>query len=124
MPFCPSCRTEYRQGTERCGDCDVDLVDTLPPEEEPVSGERVDVYICYEEQQMIRAVAVLAESNIEGMVRDRASSAFPMNVGTESMKILAVLSSDFQAARQALAQAIEDEVLPTDGEILDEPEEE
>src|SRR5215467_8736989 len=30
--FCPVCRVEYRSGFTRCTDCDVDLVEELPPE--------------------------------------------------------------------------------------------
>src|SRR4051812_16634520 len=33
MPFCPTCRTEYRPGVTECADCHVALVDSLPPEE-------------------------------------------------------------------------------------------
>ncbi len=33
--FCPQCKTEYREGFTRCADCDIDLVDSLPPEPEP-----------------------------------------------------------------------------------------
>src|SRR5881394_1334902 len=33
--FCPTCRSEYRQGFTRCGDCDVDLVPELRPDEGP-----------------------------------------------------------------------------------------
>jgi hypothetical protein len=29
--FCPLCKTEYRPGYRRCADCDIDLVDELPP---------------------------------------------------------------------------------------------
>ena len=29
--FCPQCRSEYVPGKTRCPDCDVDLVETLPP---------------------------------------------------------------------------------------------
>jgi hypothetical protein len=29
--FCPRCKAEYRSGYRRCADCDVDLVDELPP---------------------------------------------------------------------------------------------
>lgn len=32
--FCPVCRYEFRPGFTRCNTCDVDLVETLPPEEE------------------------------------------------------------------------------------------
>jgi hypothetical protein len=30
--FCPVCKAEYRSGFSRCADCDVDLVEELPPE--------------------------------------------------------------------------------------------
>jgi len=33
MPFCPSCRFEYREGITRCRDCGVELVAELPPED-------------------------------------------------------------------------------------------
>jgi hypothetical protein len=29
--FCPNCRAEYRPGFARCSDCDVELVENLPP---------------------------------------------------------------------------------------------
>lgn len=33
--ICPRCHTEYRKGFDRCADCDIPLVDELPPEPEP-----------------------------------------------------------------------------------------
>ncbi len=33
MPWCPVCKSEYVEGKTHCPDCDVDLVDELPPEE-------------------------------------------------------------------------------------------
>lgn len=30
--YCPKCRTEFRRGFYTCSDCDVPLVDELPPE--------------------------------------------------------------------------------------------
>src|SRR5215472_17882208 len=29
--FCPECKSEYRPGFTHCADCDVDLVEQLPP---------------------------------------------------------------------------------------------
>jgi hypothetical protein len=48
MPFCPTCRAEYRPGIERCADCDVPLVDELPEEPEryeppPPTGNDVPI---------------------------------------------------------------------------------
>ncbi|MFQ6040250.1 MAG: putative signal transducing protein [Candidatus Poribacteria bacterium] len=34
MPFCPKCRTEYVEGTVMCSDCQIELVDELPPEDD------------------------------------------------------------------------------------------
>ena len=31
--FCPNCRAEYRPGFPRCSDCEVDLVEVLPPQD-------------------------------------------------------------------------------------------
>jgi hypothetical protein len=33
--FCPSCKAEYKSGIRGCPDCDVDLVEELPPDPEP-----------------------------------------------------------------------------------------
>ena len=33
--FCPTCRAEYREGFHVCSDCNVDLVEVIPPEPEP-----------------------------------------------------------------------------------------
>ena len=34
MPFCPKCRAKYIEGIDLCFDCQVELVDELPPEDE------------------------------------------------------------------------------------------
>lgn len=36
MPWCPKCRLEYREGFEKCSECDVDLVEELTEEPEAV----------------------------------------------------------------------------------------
>ena len=32
MPFCPSCKRDYRPGFARCSDCDMELVESLSEE--------------------------------------------------------------------------------------------
>lgn len=44
MPFCPKCRYEYKRGVYKCPDCDVELVDTLPPEEKHSDEQLTDKY--------------------------------------------------------------------------------
>src|SRR5579862_8692351 len=47
--ICPKCRAEYREGFRVCGDCDVELVDSLPivvatcgkSDDEPDSPEKI-----------------------------------------------------------------------------------
>ena len=34
LPFCPACRTEYEPPTSYCTVCGVDLVDSLPPQDQ------------------------------------------------------------------------------------------
>ena len=41
--FCPKCGDEYRPGFTRCTDCDVDLVEELPPKIEDAEPELVTV---------------------------------------------------------------------------------
>ncbi len=38
MPFCPNCRTEYRDGFTYCSECDATLVEALPAQD-PVKLE-------------------------------------------------------------------------------------
>ncbi|RMF62728.1 MAG: DUF2007 domain-containing protein [Calditrichaeota bacterium] len=37
MPFCPKCKYEFVEGMTSCPDCQVDLVEKLPEEEQPGS---------------------------------------------------------------------------------------
>ena len=39
MAWCPNCKNEYREGVTTCPDCDVELVDELPEEEEEEYSE-------------------------------------------------------------------------------------
>lgn len=34
MPWCPKCKSEYREGIKECADCKIPLMDELPPDSE------------------------------------------------------------------------------------------
>jgi hypothetical protein len=74
VPYCPRCRTEYIEGTARCDDCRVALVDLLSEEAE---DERRDAGLAVVwtapneiEAQMVRAL--LAGSRIECVLSGEA----------------------------------------------------
>ncbi len=43
MPFCPSCRYEYEPHATVCPDCEVQLVDTLPEQNQERIPDDVDI---------------------------------------------------------------------------------
>lgn len=117
MPFCPSCRSEFREGSKTCAECGEALVSQLSPEE-PLKGERADIYICYNDQLLLRVVDLLEAVNIEALVRDRGSSSFPTSVGTTSKKLVAVRQEEMTKAKSAIQSAIDDGVIDDSGSLL------
>ena len=43
MPFCPNCNCEYRPGFTRCSRCDVELVETVPEENDHLNRGELDL---------------------------------------------------------------------------------
>jgi hypothetical protein len=56
MPWCPKCKIEYREGFSKCADCEVDLVEELPPEPESQEESFQDVELAF---------LLIANSNME-----------------------------------------------------------
>ena len=67
MPFCPVCKTEYRQGFTVCSDCGHALVDSLPagPEQE----KETDIYIDDEPAFLVSGNSEIECAIIEGCLR-------------------------------------------------------
>ena len=118
MPFCPSCRAEYEPNATSCADCGVDLVDTLG--DTASTEDMIDIYECYEPQQAERLAVVLSNRGVHVLVRDRSSSAFPTTVGKTSQQLLAVPRDQRELARSIIEAAVDDGVVPPEGEMLDE----
>ncbi len=62
--FCPKCRAEYREGFCVCADCDVDLVDELPPEEKPEFIDYAEIMGTYNPADVALIKSVLDSENI------------------------------------------------------------
>jgi len=59
--FCPKCKAEYREGFTHCLDCDVDLVASLPKEEELAENENI---VEEENENDITFIPVLSTYNL------------------------------------------------------------
>ena len=67
MPYCPNCRSEYREGIVKCVDCGAALVPGSPPpveEPEPSNEELVPIYRAGDEVEAKIVRAVLEEAGI------------------------------------------------------------
>lgn len=73
--FCPECGGEYREGFTHCADCDVDLVESLPPEpspEEMPGTALVTVFETGDPSELLFAESVLQEAGIPFIKRGEA----------------------------------------------------
>jgi len=61
---CPNCRGEYLSGFSRCKDCDVALVDELPPEQGPEFVDLVEVLAIADVGQILLIKSILDAEDI------------------------------------------------------------
>ena len=76
MPWCPNCKTEYRNGFFVCHDCNVELVNQLPYKDKPESitgessmGKEDIIYHFDEETYLITAVDNNQANLIESLLK-------------------------------------------------------
>jgi catechol 2,3-dioxygenase-like lactoylglutathione lyase family enzyme len=109
--FCPKCKDEFRAGFTRCNDCDVDLVDALPPEEpEPPAPDYVTVLETGDQTLVAVAKSVLDGAGIFSVARnERVQNLFGWgSVGTGYNVAMGpiqvqVMKEDEAVARRLLA---------------------
>ena len=124
MPYCPKCRDEFRAGAEICPDCNVALVEELPPLPEEKSRERL-VYIATVsgEPEAEIVSGILEENDIRCLIRGRNFGAAVCVSPLHDPYEIFVLASHEEEAREVLAPFMEDE--PEDDELAPlSPEEE
>lgn len=63
--FCPTCRSEYREGFHTCSDCNVDLVETLPPQPEPEFVNLKEVLATYNPADVAFLKSLLESEGIQ-----------------------------------------------------------
>ncbi|MBZ5496551.1 MAG: DUF2007 domain-containing protein [Acidobacteriia bacterium] len=101
MPFCPECRMGYRAEFTRCPDCDVDLVESLPKDEEVTQPEESGAELVElatfpntSEAEMIQEL--LEDNGIRTVLRGDVD---PLFVGGASPSTLLVEQADLERAR-------------------------
>ncbi len=113
MPYCPSCNCEYRPGTRRCSDCDVDLLEGSPPSpsSQPAPpDENAPVRLCHvpdpTEAQIVRAA--LAEAGIRSVLQIHGPITARLTTvadgATHDFALIFVSRKQLAAARAVLAE--------------------
>ena len=111
MPYCPKCHTEYLPGNTRCSDCDIELVDSLPPEED-FDVDTKTVLLCQVNDLSIAGIIeeTLKEKGIPCLVKSSMgsySSVMPMDSVMRGVKIY-VPESAFNEALEIAETIIPD----------------
>jgi len=114
MPYCPKCRDEFQNWVEVCPDCQVALVDELPPVPEPTRRDNepiVSVAIAPNETVAYMWAGILEENGIRCMVKSgqlrAAMYVLPVNQQCE----IYVIASEAEKAAEILAPFLRDEPL-------------
>jgi hypothetical protein len=124
--FCPQCRTEYREGFDRCADCQVPLVNELPPE--PVSDvpdpDNLVTILETDDPVLIGAVkSWLENADIPFFVRGEEGQGIMPGIGSArglNTVQVQVDKDEEENARDLLSDLIEAQ---SPDDTVDEPEE-
>ena len=92
MRYCPNCKAEYRDGFDKCIDCEIDLVDELPADAEtqmqrqratigkvspePELGEEIPIITVNDEVKFVYITSLLEQENIPFRVMQQGTGHY------------------------------------------------
>lgn len=120
-PFCPQCRTEYRQEFTKCSDCASNLVESLPPEADnrnEIISELIPVYDASDQMAAIALSSFLNGNGIRAIVK---SEQIPMYDGLAMMLFprwgqVMVLENQYEKAKMLIDEYLAGESLADENE--------
>jgi hypothetical protein len=105
--FCPNCRAEYEEGVKMCVDCDVELVQELPPLDTAEYVDLVDFETYPDRNEAELAKGVLSGSGIDAVIYgDEYGGYAPALSFSEGVRLL-VKKKDLVRARLVLMEVEE-----------------
>ncbi len=118
--FCPSCRTEYREGYTTCTDCQVPLVAALPPSDEAPEADLDVAFETTDPTAVAAAEEMLTEAGIPFATEgEEASELFPFAAGFNPMTPvqIEVPAERLDEARQLLDEGLTAAPLSEDADV-------
>jgi len=123
-PFCPQCRTEYREGFNKCSDCGSDLVNilsALPDNQEDMGADMVPVFDAPDQLSAISISSFLNDNGIRAVIR---SEQIPMYDGVAMMLFprwgqVVVLEHQSGEARKLIDDYLSGQMLDEEGQAPD-----
>ncbi|HTF56741.1 MAG TPA: PrsW family glutamic-type intramembrane protease, partial [Planctomycetota bacterium] len=110
MPWCPKCREEFRQGFDRCVDCDVGLVGELPPEPtRPMATyiSRVTVYQTTQPSEAILVTSLLEGNGTPASIDNQNATQWLIGMPTPAIPlVVSVATPDADDAKSIVSEAI------------------
>jgi hypothetical protein len=98
--FCPQCRSEYLQGIRECVDCQIPLVDVLPPEPDHATEDLyVRILSTYNAADVAIVKSILDDAQIDYYFANEGFNGVSPLIQPE---VLFVLKEQEEEAREAL----------------------
>ncbi len=105
MPYCPECRDEFQDWVKICPDCNVALVDKLPPPPKRKKEDEPLVHIATAPSEMIAGMwsGILKEHDIGCLLKNSDLRAAMYSLPFNQQCEIYVLASGAEKAKEIIA---------------------